>query len=127
MASLQGRPSFQLQKRVDHLLAVVEDRPQFLSALIAYADDVSQWYGHHRRCQRHPRPRQRRHARNAKERNRGQGKAVCWRTTQNFLDFFGLTTLDDLYRGNKLERFFGPVYGINGIDDNRNDDAAGDL
>jgi len=63
----------------------------------------------------------------AKERNRGQGKAVCWRTTQNFLDFFGLATLDDLYRGNKLERFFGPVYGINGIDDNRNDDAAGDL
>jgi hypothetical protein len=42
MAFLQGRPLFQLQKSVDHLLAVVEDRPQFLSALIADANDISQ-------------------------------------------------------------------------------------
>jgi hypothetical protein len=42
MAFLQGRASFQLQKGVDHLLTVVEDRPQFLSALISDVNEISQ-------------------------------------------------------------------------------------
>jgi segregation and condensation protein B len=47
----------------------------------------------------------------AKAQSRGVGKAACWRTTQNFLDLFGLSCLEDLYRDNKLEFVFGPVYG----------------
>lgn len=48
----------------------------------------------------------------AKEQNHNTGKAICWRTTQNFLDLFGLSGLEDLYRDNKLGRIFGLVYGV---------------
>ena len=47
----------------------------------------------------------------AKIEDRETGKGVHWRTTQNFLDLFGLGTLADLYRDSKLERIFGSVYG----------------
>jgi hypothetical protein len=59
----------------------------------------------------------------AKAQSRGAGKATCWRTTQNFLDLFGLSSLEDLYRDNKLERIFGPVYGTS---DSRNNSAPDD-
>jgi segregation and condensation protein B len=59
----------------------------------------------------------------AKTQSRGAGKATCWRTTQNFLDLFGLSCLEDLYRDNKLERVFGPVYGTS---DSRNYSAPDD-
>jgi hypothetical protein len=42
MNFLQRWTFLQLQKRVDHLLAVVEDRPQLLPAAIARSNDVSQ-------------------------------------------------------------------------------------
>jgi len=51
---------------------------------------------------------------------RQPGQPGRWRTTQTFLDLFGLRNLDDLYRDNKLERIFGPVYGVA---DSRNNSA----
>lgn len=45
MAFLQGGTLLQFQKGVDHLLAVVEDRPQFLAALVAHADHVPERNG----------------------------------------------------------------------------------
>jgi segregation and condensation protein B len=39
--------------------------------------------------------------------NPGESRAARWRTTQNFLDLFGLESLADLYRENRLEDIFG--------------------
>ena len=36
---------FQLQKRIDDLLPIVEDRAQFAAALVAHSNDVSQRNG----------------------------------------------------------------------------------
>ena len=47
----------------------------------------------------------------AKTHDPSVAKGSLWRTTQNFLDLFGLASLADLYRGNKLERVFGPAHG----------------
>jgi segregation and condensation protein B len=55
-----------------------------------------------------------------------RGKAIHWRTTQTFLDLFGLRNMDDLYRDyrdSKIERIFGPVYGIA---DSRNNTVQND-
>jgi segregation and condensation protein B len=38
-------------------------------------------------------------------------KAIHWRTTREFLDQFGLESLDDMYSAGRLERVFGPTYG----------------
>jgi segregation and condensation protein B len=45
---------------------------------------------------------------------RAEGTAVRWRTTQGFLDLFGLAAMEDLYKDNRLARIFGPVYGLRG-------------
>jgi segregation and condensation protein B len=42
---------------------------------------------------------------------RAEGTAVRWRTTQGFLDLFGLAAMEDLYKDKRLTRIFGPVYG----------------
>jgi segregation and condensation protein B len=50
----------------------------------------------------------RRHKYIAKAEQRGaQGRAARWRTTQLFLDRFGLATLEELYREGRLEAVFG--------------------
>lgn len=43
---------------------------------------------------------------------RSEGTAARWRTTQGFLDLFGLASMNDLYKDNRLARIFGPVYGL---------------
>lgn len=41
-----------------------------------------------------------------------EGTAAQWSTTQGFLNLFGLSGMEDLYKDNRLARIFGPVYGI---------------
>jgi segregation and condensation protein B len=38
------------------------------------------------------------------------GRAAHWRTTQHFLEQFGLASLEELYRGGRLEKLFEGVY-----------------
>jgi segregation and condensation protein B len=38
-------------------------------------------------------------------------KAIYWRTTTEFLDQFGLESLDEMNTADSLERVFGPTYG----------------
>ena len=38
-------------------------------------------------------------------------KAIHWRTNREFLDQFGLESLDEIYTAGRLERVFGPTYG----------------
>ena len=54
----------------------------------------------------------RRHKLIAKAEPRGaEGKAARWRTTQHFLDLFGLADLQELYKEGRIERVFGEMYG----------------
>ena len=57
----------------------------------------------------------RRHRLIAKAEQRASpGKAARWRTTQRFLERFGLADLQELYREGRLEAVFGPVYSSDG-------------
>jgi segregation and condensation protein B len=38
-------------------------------------------------------------------------KTIHWRTTREFLDQFGLESLDEIFTAGRLERVFGPTYG----------------
>jgi segregation and condensation protein B len=61
-----------------------------------------------------------------------EGTAARWRTTQGFLDLFGLEAMEDLYKDNRLARIFGPVYGYGsgangtGSEDSRSNSAQND-
>ena len=53
----------------------------------------------------------RRHKLIAKAEPRGtERRAAHWRTTQHFLDLFGLADLKELYKEGRIERVFGEMY-----------------
>jgi segregation and condensation protein B len=40
------------------------------------------------------------------------GRSKYWRTTEEFLNEFGLGSIDEVYAAGKIERLFGPVFAI---------------
>ena len=46
----------------------------------------------------------------AREARLGPRREKLWRTTQIFLDTFGLASLDELYQAGRMEEVFAPVY-----------------
>ncbi len=45
------------------------------------------------------------------EQRAAEGRAARWRTTQHFLDQFGLANLEELYREGRIEKLFGSSLG----------------
>jgi segregation and condensation protein B len=45
------------------------------------------------------------------EQRSADGRAARWRTTQHFLDQFGLANLEELYREGRIEKLFGSSLG----------------
>ena len=45
------------------------------------------------------------------EQRSADGRAARWRTTQHFLDQFGLANLEELYREGRIEKIFGNLLG----------------
>ena len=45
------------------------------------------------------------------EQRSADGRAARWRTTQHFLDQFGLVSLEELYREGRIEKLFGSSLG----------------
>ncbi|MGA2923667.1 MAG: SMC-Scp complex subunit ScpB [Candidatus Sulfotelmatobacter sp.] len=40
------------------------------------------------------------------------GRSKHWRTTEEFLNEFGLGSIDEVYAAGKIERLFGPVFAL---------------